>query len=174
MHIARVLTSAIILVACAPKSAETEGDSSSSATGTDGADATSASVTDTDLGSPKTTSGASDDAGTSPDTGASTDAGTSTGASTGADATISTSTLEPPEATTSAGETEACPIEGSGEEESCQLRNACGDTVQEYVCDTVTCTCVEDGVSGTQCPAQDFCGNGWSTEAVTACCGWVW
>ena len=83
MQTSRIFTAALLISACAPKSADTDGDpSSSSGVQTDGAEATSA--TNTNPTTAPTTMSASDDTGPVPTgtTSTTTDADTETGADT--------------------------------------------------------------------------------------------
>ena len=69
-----------------------------------------------------------------------------------------------------------CGGEVGGASESCELQQECDDSLQRYVCEDATCTCIEDGVPGAQCPADQFCESSDEERraAITACCGWTW
>lgn len=69
-----------------------------------------------------------------------------------------------------------CGGEIGGDMETCELMQECGEGEQRYVCDSDTCTCLQDGVEEAQCPSEGFCSLGFEEQraAVTKCCGWVW
>lgn len=71
---------------------------------------------------------------------------------------------------------EECNGEIGGDEVTCSRVRDCGDGEQEYNCDGDTCTCLQDGVAGKQCPAGDFCSQGPDEvlQTVATCCGWDW